>query len=703
MRSLRLPQLFGVLGVAGTVLLTSTLALAQDDQQAPAHVAFVDGAASLDREGQTEPATSGVPFVAGDRIRTERGRVEVMFPDGSALDIDQFASVELLGQTLLRVTEGRILLTVAGADNPSAALRYQVDTPAASAFTEGPGEFRVALLSTPSGLETELAVLRGFASLSTERGSVNVRAGERTLARDNESPQYPQLFNSARFDAFDRWAEQRRADRTRTTASNAFLPDDLRMYGRTFDRYGAWQYEPSYGYVWFPTVAYDWRPYYYGYWSSIRPYGWTWIGYDAWGWPTHHYGRWGHVRNRWFWIPQRRWAAAWVSWGAAPGYVSWCPLGFNNRPVFALSVTVGHPWAGWVVVPRTHFGGYRVNDWAVASHRVHNAPFATLASSPVPTTPTYAVPRAVAMGGNTAGVAGRYAIPRNGVNAAVGSSQSVQGEAAGARNRTGIARRPLQSGAAATSALDSNRIEQGNRSAVVRNPRGADSRTSPPATIPLPVDRTRPSAVPRQPGEAGQWQRPGAAVAPSAAPSIERSEPVVRRPRTDSRFGQPLPQSPALPQSRPLPQTTPLYQRAPSRNADDVYQAPQNRETMPRWRMPGGAAAQPQGGAPPASVPPSSVPAARPSPPARSAVPRWEGYSRPPAASAPPSESGPPPGAMRSPGMASPRMGRPAERSAPTRAAPPPPRSNGGREGGRNGNDGGGGRTSGGTARQRHP
>ena len=698
MRALRLPRIFGTLGVASVVVLTATPALAQDDQQAPAHVAFVDGAASLDREGQTEPATSGVPFVAGDRIRTERGRVEVLFPDGSALDVDQFTSVELLGPTLLRVTEGRILMTVAGADNPSAASRYQIDTPVASAFTEGPGEFRVALLSTPSSLETELAVLRGFASLSTERGSVNVRAGERTLARDNESPQYPQLFNSARFDAFDRWAEQRRLDRTRTTASNAYLPDDLRMYGRTFDRYGAWQYEPSYGYVWFPTVAYDWRPYYYGYWSSIRPYGWTWIGYDSWGWPTHHYGRWGHVRNRWFWIPQRRWAAAWVSWGAAPGYVSWCPLGFNNRPVFALSVNVGNPWAGWVVVPRTHFGGYRVSEWAVASHRVHNAPFATFASSPVPAAPTYAVPRAVVMAGNTAGVPGRYAIPRNGVAGAVGSSQPVPADAAAGQNRTSVARRPLQAGAPTSSPFGSNRIEQGNGAAVVRNPRGQDDRPTPPATLPLPVDRTRPSAVSRQPGEAGQWQRPGGVV----APSIERSAPVVRRPQGDSRFGQPLPQSPALPQSRPLPQTTPMYQRAPARNADDVYQAPQNREAAPRWRMPG-AAQPPQGIAPPVSVPQSSAPASQPSPPVRSAVPRWEGYSRPPAGSAPPAESARPPGAMRSPGMAMPRMAPPAERSAPPQAAPPPTHSNDGGNGGRNGNDEGAGRSSRGTARQRHP
>jgi hypothetical protein len=75
--------------------------------------------------------------------------------------------------------------------------------------------------------------------------------------------------------------------------STAHLPPELNVYGGAFDQYGAWQYDAPYGYVWYPTVAADWRPYYYGYWSSVPTYGPTWIGVDAWSWPTHHYGRWG--------------------------------------------------------------------------------------------------------------------------------------------------------------------------------------------------------------------------------------------------------------------------------------------------------------------------------------------------------------------------------------------------------------------------
>ena len=103
---------------------------------------------------------------------------------------------------------------------------------------------------------------------------------------------------------------------------------------------GSWQYEAPYGYVWYPSVASDWRPYYNGSWSAVPSYGWTWIGTDAWSWPTHHYGRWGYGRNAWFWIPGRTWSAAWVTWASATDYVSWCPLGFDGRPVFALSTGV---------------------------------------------------------------------------------------------------------------------------------------------------------------------------------------------------------------------------------------------------------------------------------------------------------------------------------------------------------------------------
>ena len=141
------------------------------DTREPAHVAYLDGAVTLERDGQTETASVNTPIVAGDRLTTTAGRIEFLFPDGTVLDMDEYSIVEFLSPTLLRLLEGRVMLSVAGANDPAGATRYQVDTPVASARTDGPGEFRLAVLGARDGNQTELAVLRGYATLATERGS----------------------------------------------------------------------------------------------------------------------------------------------------------------------------------------------------------------------------------------------------------------------------------------------------------------------------------------------------------------------------------------------------------------------------------------------------------------------------------------------------------------------------------------------------
>ena len=255
-----------------------------------------------------------------------------------------------------------------------------------------------ALLAVIAGRddETELAVVRGWATLTTERGSTTVRAGEQSVAIEGGTPGPARAFNSARSDAFDRWVADRRSERMTpaTSASAQYLPRELAAYGSTFDGEGAWQYTEPYGYVWYPTVTASWRPYYTGRWSALPDYGWTWVGAERWSWPTHHYGRWGYARGSWFWIPGRVWSPAWVSWASAPGYVSWCPLGFDGRPVFALSI--GDPWVGWTVVSRTFFGsrGYGVDRFAVSSRFYSRERFVAHQSSPV------ALPRVLRLRGN---------------------------------------------------------------------------------------------------------------------------------------------------------------------------------------------------------------------------------------------------------------------------------------------------------------
>jgi hypothetical protein len=394
------------------VCLSGAPAFAQDSPstETPAHVSVVDGAAILERDGRSDNEPLSMPLLAGDRLRTQGGRVEVLFADGSALHLDEHTVVDFQSDDVVRLIEGRIRLSIAGAARD---VSYRIDAPSAWVQVALPGEYRVSILRNA---DVELAVLRGAAELVNEEGRSYVRAGERTFARGGASPTPPYIFNSAAWDDFDRWSERRRDHRLGVSAQ--YLPNDVRPYAAAFDQYGSWSYAQPYGYVWYPRVHVGWRPYYRGRWVGIRPYGWTWITHDPWGWPTHHYGRWGFSAGAWFWIPGRHWGPAWVSWAYARDYVSWSPLGWNNRPVIQIvNVSAGrrwNPWHVWTVVPRGHFGRGHVNVAHVGAvridQRVHNTfvvrdrgPDVQFAAGrtavPIRTAGSFAVPRGVSPGG----------------------------------------------------------------------------------------------------------------------------------------------------------------------------------------------------------------------------------------------------------------------------------------------------------------
>ena len=183
---------------------------AQDAQtDPPAHISFVDGAAVLERDGRPETAPSSMPLLAGDRIRTQGGRVEVLFADGSALHLDANTVVDFQSDDVVRMLAGRLRLSIAG---PARDVGYRVDAPSAWVQINDPGEYRIAMVRDD---EIELAVLRGAAELINEQGRSYIRAGERTFARAGAAPSPSYVFNSAAWDSFDRWSEARRdrADR----------------------------------------------------------------------------------------------------------------------------------------------------------------------------------------------------------------------------------------------------------------------------------------------------------------------------------------------------------------------------------------------------------------------------------------------------------------------------------------------------------
>ena len=567
------------------VLLLSAELTAHAQEAPPSYIAVVDGAAQIDRQGDVQPAVANMPLAPGDRVSTLEGRVEIFFPDGSALDLDSNSTIELITPIRLNLSSGRAIFVVPADVTRQYATRYEIDTPVSTIVTSGFGTYR-ADASSPTAA-------------------------------------WPA-------DTFDQWAEARYGERSAVT-SGQYLPRDLRVYSGALDRSGSWQYDTSYGYVWYPSVSPAWRPYYNGFWEPFPRYGWTWVGTDVWAWPTHHYGRWGYSRAGWFWIPGRTFGPAWVSWGAADGFVSWCPLGFDNRPVFALSAGSAFPSGGWVVVPRGTFGvrGSFVNRHAVALHRVPaNTAFI------VQNVPPVAVPRDIGRRAALAG-AGRDPVARpSGTGVIRGQAQPVPAP-------TAVPRAGVPSRSAQPLVTQPQQPAPGiRRTESWERLRGRTPDPSAPRPEPDPRAGTAavPRAVPPNPGPAPYVQplpppdNAGRSRAPSAGYGIPRRAPA----------------SGLLP-AQPAPRST-----MPTGPTGVVPQDPA-RSVSP-------------GSSPPVAVPrpmpaaPPAAPSVQPQvPPARSLPPR----SAPPAA-APRAQSAPP--AAAPPAAPTPAQAAPA--AHPDRAAP---------------------------------
>jgi hypothetical protein len=402
--------------------------------------------------------------------------------------------------------------------------------------------------------------------------------------------------------------------------SAQYLPAEVRPYASSFDNHGSWQYQATYGYVWYPRVATGWRPYYHGRWTHLRPYGWTWIGVDPWAWPTHHYGRWGFSAGVWFWIPGRHWAPAWVSWGYAPGYVSWCPLGWNNRPVFGFSSVHYRssrfgPWHAWTVVPHRRFGHGFVNVNVVNVNTLDGRTRTAFTERRTPPEIRgYAIPRA------TAPI--RLAGTRSGSsvgNAAPAAQLSSPGVRRPAITRDGGSVSSPSERRGFPPAAREPRPGAITRSGERAQPRSGGTVQSQPAEGSAPASGRGSSirSAPRRGGDAP------AAEAPSAAPSSRAGAPRAT-PRAGSA---PAPATSGGGSVRSAPRG-----RGDAPAADAPTSRPSTRAGAPRATPRGGPAPSPSpsssgnASAPTSAAPSSAAPSARPR-----AVPRSRGGVQSPA------------------------------------------------------------------------
>ena len=194
--------------VALAAALFSVPAVAAQTQPAPlaGTITHVSGPATLVRDLQEIAVGEGIVLFDGDRLETDRGRLEISLPATGRLYLDRDTAADLLSGALIRLRRGRLRLVVSGEGNGPA----RADTPAARLRFGQDGDYRV---SVSDDAVTRLSVLHGVAQVSTEREDIRVGAGERVEAVAGAPVTAPVPFNTAAIDVagFAAWIETRRA------------------------------------------------------------------------------------------------------------------------------------------------------------------------------------------------------------------------------------------------------------------------------------------------------------------------------------------------------------------------------------------------------------------------------------------------------------------------------------------------------------
>jgi hypothetical protein len=358
--------------VAATVWLFS-MASAQTESyydDSFARMSYVSGDTAVQRAQElgTEAGTVNLAVVAGDRLITREGRMEIHFGDRNYLRLDRQTRVDVMELPVssrdsikLALLSGDVFLRISFLDQDQ---EIELHTPDASFYVLEAGLYRI---SAVENRETALEVIEGSMEAAGESVSEVVRTRERLVAAGGGFIFGPAPLSSLSPDAFSNW-NLGRDELLSRAVSQSYLPEEMGAYEAELDYYGHWTYEQPYGYVWIPHVHHDtWRPYYYGRWVWYPIIGYTWVSYEPWGWCVSHYGRWQwRFGLGWYWIPRLGWGPAWVHWYHGSSHYGWCPLSYHGYP----GVIVNNHYYG-----RTHFRDYPLDSRTmvvVTKHQLQN-------------------------------------------------------------------------------------------------------------------------------------------------------------------------------------------------------------------------------------------------------------------------------------------------------------------------------------------
>ena len=340
-------------------------------------------------DGQEAPATINLLLREGDRLETgSDATAEVEMPGQARLRMGSRSELRIksYGESNNR---DEVVLEKGGVfidDRDGSAV---VETLSAAVSPNSGSAVRVD--ADRNG--TRVRVTSGSAQVQTfEDGRYSprpmlLRTDEEMILDVNARPEGPYVFHASN-DRLDRYQKDREGELGQATAGQDQHLDQPLMGSDELDRHGEWVTASGTA-VWRPRVGTGWRPYSDGYWAWYDPYGWTWISDEPWGYVTFHYGAWNYDPFfGWCWYPGYAWRPAYVSWIAVGPYYAWAPLDPWGRVPLVTNVNVvvingaRFDHRVFTVAPRTAFavdrrafrpGGGRVVPFEMRNNRVIHA------------------------------------------------------------------------------------------------------------------------------------------------------------------------------------------------------------------------------------------------------------------------------------------------------------------------------------------
>jgi hypothetical protein len=170
----------------------------------PWTVALIGLALAAAASSRTAPQiiyTEGVVSAGGRAIQSQNGRAEALMPDGSVVHIDRHSRLALTAGQRLDLHDGRLLIRT------TASGYVDVDLPIARVELTPRGIYDILFDAAKEALL--LRVIVGHADIRTSHGVTPVAGREMALMPGARERPYATPIESARWDSFEWWSDER--------------------------------------------------------------------------------------------------------------------------------------------------------------------------------------------------------------------------------------------------------------------------------------------------------------------------------------------------------------------------------------------------------------------------------------------------------------------------------------------------------------